>query len=184
MFRLIKLLIILTVFALAAAWLINNNGEVVINWLGYEIITDMLMIVVLSLCFIVLVFIIFALFLKLFSFKIGFLKNRLGGKKYEKKLQKIERENEEAFSLLTKILALLDEEKLKSAKKEYKKFAGLVKNKDIIEYLEFRFGYFESDAYNSKRSKKIAENTPGSSPSNDKDSEQYFTFATDKGWSK
>lgn len=184
MYRLIKLLIILAVFALAAAWLINNNGEVVINWLGYEIITDMLMIVVLSLCFIVLVFIIFMLFLKIFSFKIGFLKSRLGDKKHEKKLKKIESENEEALSLLTKILALLDEEQLKLAKKEYKKFVGLVKNKDIIEYLEFRFGYFESDAYNSKKSKNIAENFPGSSPSNDKDGEQYFTFAKSKGWSK
>lgn len=184
MFRLIKLLMILAVFALATTWLINNNGEVVINWLGYEIITDILMIVVLSLLFLVLIFIIFILFLKLFAFKINFLKGRFSNARDDKKLKKIAKENEESLTNLTKILALLDEEEVKLAKKEYKKFIGQVKNKDIIEYLEFRFGYFESDSYNAKKSKKVNDNTPGSSPSNDKDGEQYFTFAKSKGWSK
>ena len=184
MFKLIKLLIILAVFALAATWLINNNGEVVINWLGYEIVTDMLMIVVLTLIFLILIFIIFILFLKLFSFKVNFLKTKFGGKKSEKKLQKIERENEEVMTLLTKILALLDEEEARLAKKEYKKLIGMVRNKNIIEYLEFRFGYFESDCYHAKKSRKVDVDTPGSSPQNEKDSEQYFTFAKNKGWSK
>ena len=184
MIRLIKFLLLIAVIGFATFWLVSNNGEVVINWLGYEIVTDIFVIIIFSILSLVLVFVFSMLIARMLSFKVSFIKVLMRGSKSDShQIEKIEKQNEEAFLNLTKILAFLDEGEVRLARKEYKKFCSKVKNRYILEYLEYRFGYFESDAYHAKRSKKVSGPGPGNSPNNDKGSESYFTFARDKGWS-
>lgn len=181
MFRLLKFLFIIIALAIGVIWLVNNNGEVVINWLGYEIVTDVFMIVVLTIVSLIFIF-VFAYFLtKIFSFKIKKISEKITNIKNAKKLKKMEKGNDVAYLQLTQILAYLDEGEVKLARSVFKKFCANVKNEDIIEYLKFRFGYFESDAYKKNANKKTT-GVPGISPENDKEINSYFNFASKKGW--
>lgn len=181
MLRILKILLLLVVIVISASWLINNNGEVVINWLGYEIVTDIFMIMALVIVSIIFIFVFAYLLMKIFSFRISNITAKFVDRSNAKKLDRAKKDQEVAYEYLTKIMAYLDEQDVKLAKKFYKKFCALVKNKEIIEYLDFRFKYFESDFY--KMNKQIAmDGAPGSSPGKNDGGETYFTFAKDKGW--
>lgn len=182
MLRILKFLVIFAIFAAIVGWIINNNGEVVINWLGYEIVTDVFMILVIAVLILVFVFAIAYLLTKIFSFKIGSIATKFNNKRRDKKLERMEKNSEVSYLYLTKILAYLDEHEIKLARKFFKQFCALVDNEDIIEYLKFRFYYFESTSYQSNKAKKVGGSAPGSSPENDKDVVGYFNFASKKGW--
>ena len=182
MFRLLKFLVVFAIFAAIVGWIINNNGEVVINWLGYEIVTDVFMIIVIAILVLAIVVTIAYLLTKIFSFKLGSIATKFHNKRRDKKLERMEKNSEVSYLYLTKILAYLDEHDIKLARKFFKQFCALVDNKDIIEYLNFRFYYFESTAYQASQAKKVGGSAPGSSPENEKELSGYFNFASKKGW--
>jgi len=182
MFRILKFLLIFAIIIAGVSWLINNNGEVVINWLGYEIVTDIFMIIALSILSLIFIFLITYLLTKIFSFKISSITAKFVDRSNAKKLERERKDREVAYQCLTKVLAYLDEHEIKMARKFYKKFRGVVNNEEIIEYLDFRFKYFESGSYQKGLQKKTS-NTPGGSPDMGGD-DDYFNFTKRKGWSK
>ena len=183
MFRILKFLLIFAVIVACVSWLVNNNGEVVINWLGYEIVTDIFVIIALCALSLFLIFVLAYMLTKIFSFRFSFITDKLVDRSNAKKLKRMKKDSEVAYSYLTKVLALLDESEVKLAKKEYKKFCALTKNEDIIEYLDFRFKYFDSDFYKNSL-QKVAGGAPGSSPDVAEGGDSYFSFASKKGWGK
>ncbi len=183
MFKILKFLLIFAVLAAGVSWIINNNGEVVINWLGYEIVTDIFMIVALAILSLFFIFLLTYFLTKIFSFRFSFITEKFIDRSNAKKLERVKKDQEVAYEYLTKVMAYLDEHDVKTAKKFYKKFCALVKNEQIIEYLDFRFRYFESEFYQKGLQKDVG-NSPGSSPGALEGRDSYFSFAKQKGWHK
>lgn len=183
MFRVLKILLLMVVIVGAVSWLINNNGEVVINWLGYEIVTDIFMIVVLVILSVIFIFVFTYILMKIFSFRFSSIAAKFVDRSNAKKLDRAKKDQDVAYEYLTRILAYLDECEVKKAKKFYKKFCALTRNKEIIEYLNFRLKYFESDFYQLDKKREVGL-IPGSSPGKNGQEESYFTFAKSKGWTK
>lgn len=58
MFKTLWFLFIASIIAVAVAWMLDNNGSIVINWLGYEAKTDILTAILLLLFFAMMIFVL------------------------------------------------------------------------------------------------------------------------------
>jgi len=154
MFRIIKFLLIVGLLSAGIIWLVNNNGEVVISWLGYEVMMDMVTALFISLLFAILIF-AFAYFLaKIMSFKfynlfrVSIKKSRLN------KLEAIIKRHNKSFDELTKTLFYLDVKDVGGARKSYKKFANLVKNRQINDFVSTKLKAMQGETGLAKFTKK------------------------------
>ena len=91
MFRILKFLLIFAVIVACVSWLVNNNGEVVINWLGYEIVTDIFVIIALCALSLFLIFVLAYVLTKIFSFRFSFITDKLVDRSNAKKLKRMEK---------------------------------------------------------------------------------------------
>ncbi len=58
MFKTLWFLFIAAVIAASISWMLENNGSITINWLGYEAKTDILTAILLTIFFTLVVFVI------------------------------------------------------------------------------------------------------------------------------
>ncbi len=157
MFTILWILFAAAVISFGVSWLADNNGEVIINWFGYQLTTDTLT----ALFLVVLLMLIIAIFSYLVArifalnfpniFKIFFKKT------YVSRLETIIKRHNKAFDELTKLLQNIDEKDVRNAKNLRKKFATLVKNKQINDFLSNKIEALEGDSDFVKIVKKVKE---------------------------
>ncbi len=70
MFKTLRFLFIAVIIAASIVWLLDNNGSIIVKWLGYEVRTDILTALLLAISFTVVVFAIAYFSAKVLSVKI------------------------------------------------------------------------------------------------------------------
>lgn len=83
MFKTLRFLFVAVIIAAVIAWLLDNNGSIIINWLGYEVRTDILTAILLMIFFTSLVFVIAYFSTKILSIKFPRISQILKRKKYD-----------------------------------------------------------------------------------------------------
>lgn len=156
-------LLILVIFAIswAAIWVIENNGQLEILWLGYLVKTDILTSIILLIVSYAIFAVVFSVLSKILTFNLAsiikiFSPNKL--KQLTKSLQKDER----SFSTILKILQDLENGDDKQALKTHKELLKTSKNYELNDFLLAKI-HFNLGDY--KKSQEIARNLENSESS-------------------
>jgi len=126
-------------------WIIENNGSIVINWLGYEVQTDILTSLLICAFFLTLVAFISYILTRLLAIKFPQLLRLLFKKSYTKKLEQVISRHHYGFEDLSKLLLALEVDDFESAKKTYKKFSKHIKYKNLNNFFEAKFAIENGD---------------------------------------
>ena len=84
MFKILRFLFIACAIAISLTWLLDHNGSITINWLGYEVRADILTAILLTIIFALLIFIIAYFSAKILSIKIPYFSQLFNKKKNDK----------------------------------------------------------------------------------------------------
>lgn len=117
-------------------WFLDNNGSVIITWLGYQITTDVLTSTLLVCAFTILISFIAYIFTKILAIKFPALLKLIFKKSYTKNLEKIIKRHNQSFEIMSQLMLALEVEDQDSANKLYKKFSSLLKNNSINNFLK------------------------------------------------
>lgn len=133
---LLILWILFLVLAIASPllWTLDNSGFVLINWLGYEVKTNILTAILLAIIFTFLIVFLSYLLTKILSLKFPDLLKIFFKKNYAKHLEKIIRKHHRAFELSSQLLLALEVNDQKLAEKLQKEFSKLVKNRHLNDF--------------------------------------------------
>lgn len=126
-------------------WMIDHNGLVLINWLGYEIKTDILTATLLAVFFTFLIFIFSYFLARILAIKFPNLLKTFFKKTYLKRLEKIILRHHQAFELMTQMLLSLEVNDAKSASDSQKKLAKLVKNSSLNNFFLGKIYFIKQD---------------------------------------
>lgn len=135
MIRIFWLLLLALIIALSISWVVDNNGLVSIQWLGYEIKTDILTSILLIIMAAMSIF-IFAYFLgRLFSINLLQIFRIFSKKREISSLKRAIKEQDIALDLLFDIFVKLESDEGKECKKLFKKFGKLVEKPQLNDYI-------------------------------------------------
>ena len=126
-------------------WIIENNGSIVINWLGYEVQTDILTSLLICVFFLTLVAFTSYILTRLLAIKFPQLLRLLFKKSYTRKLEQVISRHHDGFEDLSKLLLALEVDDFESAKKTYKKFSKHIKYKNLNNFFEAKFAIENGD---------------------------------------
>lgn len=145
MFRTLWLTIVITCITLGLIWLINNNGSLLINWLGYEITIDILSAIVITSFILFVLFTISYILARLLAVRFPKFLRRLFKKSYVKSLEKIIYNNNQAFEISTHLMLALENDDNKNATKLSKKLFKLLKNNQFEAFLQAKLAFKKQD---------------------------------------
>jgi hypothetical protein len=153
MFRIISFLIWLLLIIVPLTWFFNNNGWIIITWLGHEVKVDILTFTLLFILTIGLLFIAYRIFFSIISLILGFFgifkANEL------KKRDKVIKKYEEIIPLITSYTQANVKKDIKEAKYQEKKIYSILKNKELrdslIKQTEIIGDITEKDIENKKK---------------------------------
>lgn len=155
MFTILWILILASLISYTVHWLLANNGEVVINWFNYQIISDALTVFALTIILVILIFIFSYILARILSFKFPNMFKIFFKKSYVRRLETIIKRQNKAFDEIAKTLTYIDLDEIKNAKKSQKKLHSMTKNKNINEYLSAKIDFAKGDSSLVKFAKKI-----------------------------
>jgi HemY protein len=164
MFTILWFIFIALIITTSMAWVLDHDGSVIINWLGYEVQTDILTAVLLSIFFALMVFSFAYLLARILAFRFPNLFKIFFRKKYFRSLEKILHRHHQGFDLMVKMLLALEVHDEKSAENLRKKFSQLIKNsalndfflgKILFEKREFKKSYELFSKFTDNRHAKI-----------------------------
>ncbi len=120
-------------FSLVASlfWLLGHNGSVVVTWLGYQLQTDVLTAILLSIFFTLIIFSASYLFTRILAIKFPNLLKIFFKKSYLKRLEKLVHRHHKSFEVMSQLMLALEVHDEKSAEHLQKNFAKLVKNPSL-----------------------------------------------------
>jgi len=134
MFKIIWLTFVVVVISFALSIVADNNGVVVITWLGYEVSIDVLSAIIFSFLSAFLIFILLEFVHIIFTFKyLRFLKS-LFTRSPLSKLKKSLAIDQKAFDVMLRLLMAIEADDLKAASKLQRKLSSLIKNSDYDNY--------------------------------------------------
>jgi HemY protein len=145
MFTIIWYIFLVFTITTSIVWIIENNGSLIINWLGYEIQTDILTATLIFAFFLVFIALISYILTRLLSIKFPQLLKLLFKKSYTKKLEKIITNHHKGFETLTKLLLAIEVDDYESAKKIHKDFSKQIKYKNLNNFFEAKFALENND---------------------------------------
>ena len=129
MFRIISFLIWLILIIIPLVWFLNNNGMIIIIWLGYEVKIEILTFI---LCFILLMGIILLIY-RLISSIINAVLKFFGLFKTNelKKRDKIIKKYEEAIVLMSRYIKAMNLNDIVEARNKQKQIYSLIKDEQL-----------------------------------------------------
>jgi uncharacterized membrane-anchored protein len=155
MIKIFWYLILIGFFAIIFSLLLDNNGTIVINWLDYQISTDILTASII----IIIAFIFFAVLLqiaiRILAIKFPFLLKTFFTKTYTKKLEKSLRRQLLGFDSLVDFLLAMQNKNYQLAKSAYQNFSFHIKNKQLNSVLQAKLAF---DLNNFNNASKLFEN--------------------------
>ena len=117
------------------SWIIDNNGSIIINWLGYEITTDILTILLILLFILVMVFAITYLVAKILSFRFPFFLKFFSAKSQSIRNTNLIKKYWQAIDLMPELLVAIEIKDFDSANNYQRKFSKLIKNPNLNNFL-------------------------------------------------
>ncbi len=145
MFAILWFLFIAVALTLPIAWLLENNGSVIITWLGYEVATDVLTAILLSAFCALMIFAFSYLLARILALKFPNFLKLIFGKAHSKNLEKIILRHHKAFDLMTQAFLALEVGDKKFATEAQKKFSKLIKNPSLNHFFLGKISFQDSD---------------------------------------
>lgn len=136
MFTVFWFIIALFLSTYSIAWLIENNGSVVVNWLGYEMQTDVLTIILLTFFLTLLLIFLVSIFTRILAIKFPALLKFFFKRNYTKSLEKIIKKYHKSFDDLSSLLLALEVSDKKYIDLHYKNLAKNFKHKKINDFFQ------------------------------------------------
>jgi len=133
------------IFTTSLVWIIENNGSIVINWLGYEVQTDILTAILICAFSLTLVALISYLLTRILAIKFPQLLKLLFKKSYTKKLEQIILNHHRGFETLSKLLLALEVDDFENANKIHKDFLKQIKYKNLNNFFGAKFAVENAD---------------------------------------
>jgi HemY protein len=112
-------------------WVLDNNGSVIITWLGYQIQTDILTAILLAIFFTVFTFFISYLAARILAIKFPNLLKIFFRRSHVKRLEKLVHRHHKAFQTMSQLLLALENSDQNSSIELQKKFSKLIKNQPL-----------------------------------------------------
>ncbi len=113
------------------SWIIDNNGSIIINWLGYEITTDILTILLILLFILVMVFAITYLVARILSFRFPFFLKFFSAKSQSIRNTNLIKKYWQAIDLMPELLVAIEIKDIDVANNYQRKFSKLIKNPNL-----------------------------------------------------
>lgn len=134
---------LLVVFAASASvvWVLDHNGSVIINWLGYEIKTDILTAILLTTFATLLVFAASYLTARILAVKFPNLFRFFFKKSYLKRLENLVHKHWQGLDLMAELLLSLEAKDIKSSENLQKKFSKLIKNPKLNNFFSGKISF-------------------------------------------
>ncbi len=145
MFAILWFLFVAVLLTMPMAWVLDNNGLVLINWLGYELTTDVLTAILLATFCALMIFAFSYLLARILALKFPNLLKIFFGKSYSKVLEKIITRHHQAFDIMTQALLALEVGDKKFANDSQKKFSKLIKNPSLNNFFLGKIFFLERD---------------------------------------
>ena len=145
MFTILWYIFLVFTITTSIVWIIENNGSLILNWLGYEIQTDILTATLIFAFFLVSIALISYILTRLLSIKFPQLLKLLFKKSYTKKLEKIISNHHKGFETLSRLLLAIEVDDYESAKKIHKDFSKQIKYKNLNNFFEAKFALENND---------------------------------------
>jgi HemY protein len=145
MFGILWFLFVASLLTISMVWMIDHDGTVVITWLGYEVQTNILTAVLLSLLVAAVVSGCSYLLARILAIKFPNFLKLFFRKNYTKQLEKIVNRHHEAFEILAQTLLALEINDGREAENLQRKFSKLVKNAAINNFLLAKIFLSNSD---------------------------------------
>ena len=143
MFAILWFLLIAFVITAPVVWLLDHNGSVVVNWLGYEASTDILTAILLAVFCALMLFSFSYLLARILAFKFPNFLKIFFGRSYTKRLEKLVARHHQAFDVMTNLMLALEVGDKKSAGELQKKFAKLIKNPSLNNFFLGKIAFQE-----------------------------------------
>ncbi len=134
------------------SWMLDNNGLILIKWLGYEVQTDILTAVFIVLVGAFLSAILLYVFTALLSIRFPWLMRLFFRRSYTKKLEKIIKRHHNAFDQLAQVMMAIELDDKNSFTKLRKKLFELVKNSSIHDFLNAKQALSDGNLSLAKKS--------------------------------
>jgi uncharacterized membrane-anchored protein len=141
MFAILWFLFVGVIIAVLMVWMIDNNGTIIINWLDYELQTDVLTAIVLALLAAIFIFAFSYLLARILALKFPNLRKLFFKKNYLKRLENIIKKYHRGFTLITELMLALESGDEKSAHNLHKKFAVLIKNPALNNFFSAKISF-------------------------------------------
>lgn len=145
MFTILWYIFLVFTITTSIVWIIENNGSLILNWLGYEIQTDILTATLIFAFFLVSIALISYILTRLLSIKFPQLLKLLFKKSYTKKLEKIISNHHKGFETLSRLLLAIEVDDYEGAKKIHKDFSKQIKYKNLNNFFEAKFALENND---------------------------------------
>jgi len=145
MFTILWYIFLVFTITTSIVWIIENNGSLILNWLGYEIQTDILTATLIFAFFLVSIALISYILTRLLSIKFPQLLKLLFKKSYTRKLEKIISNHHKGFETLSRLLLAIEVDDYESAKKIHKDFSKQIKYKNLNNFFEAKFALENND---------------------------------------
>jgi HemY protein len=129
----------------SVAWLVDNNGSVVVNWLGYEMQTDVLTIIIFTIILTILIIFLASFFTRILAIKFPSLLKFFFKRNYTKSLEKIVARHHQGFDELSQLLLAIECRDEKYINLHLKNFAKKIKNKKLNDFLKGKIALDKKD---------------------------------------
>jgi HemY protein len=150
MFKISWYVFVIFILSISIVWIIENNGSILINWIGYEIETDILSALILVGFIIVFLVIFLIIISKILSFKFPKLHKFFFKKSYINKLEKIIKNHHKSFDHITNIMIAIEANEIEDAKKIYQDLQKLTKHKYVNNFFAGKFALNSNDIKKAK----------------------------------
>ena len=151
MLTIIWYIILIFLVTSSVVWIIENNGTIEVNWLDYNIQTDILTAILILGFFLILIITLSYFLTRILAIKFPELLKFFFRKSYTRKLEKIISNHHQGFETLSKILIALEIQDYEYSKKLFKTYQKQIKYKTIRNFLEAKFAFYDKDFEKSEK---------------------------------
>ncbi len=131
-------------------WVIDHEGFVLVNWLGYELKTNIVTAITLSILFTATIFAISYFFIKIISIKFPHLAKILLKKSYFRNLEDLVKRHQVGFESLTELLLAMEVNDIKAINELKKLFSKSIKNNNLNNFINGKIAFIAGDFYNAE----------------------------------
>lgn len=145
MFTVLWFLFIAFFISLATAWLVDHDGLVIINWLGYEVKTDILVAILVAVLITVLVFLVSYLIARILAIKFPNVFKIFFRRLYLRKLEKLVHRYRKSQKIMLQLLLATEAGDIKAADGFLSDFSAKIKNPKLNNFFLGKIAFKKGD---------------------------------------